>query len=39
MLAEAIKPHTRNTPTSPRPGAVSDDGSQRGEPIALESER
>jgi glycosyltransferase involved in cell wall biosynthesis len=39
MLAEAIKPHTRNTPTSPRPGAVSDDGSQRGDPIALESER
>jgi hypothetical protein len=39
MLAEAVKPRTHTTPTSTRPGAVSDDGSGRGEPIALESER
>jgi hypothetical protein len=39
MLAEAVKPRTHTTPTSTRPGAVSDDGSGRGEPIALESKR
>jgi glycosyltransferase involved in cell wall biosynthesis len=38
MVAEALWPRTRTT-TTPGTGVISDDGSQRGEPIALESER
>jgi hypothetical protein len=37
MVAEALWPRTRTT--TPGTGVISDDGSQRGEPIALESER
>jgi hypothetical protein len=39
MVAEALRPRTRHTTTTPGTGVVSGDGSAPGEPVALESER
>jgi glycosyltransferase involved in cell wall biosynthesis len=39
MVAEALWPRTRGANSAPAAGVVSDDGSQRAAPIALESER